>query len=92
VSGNVFVPVPTNVAATLDTTSSGTTATVTWTDPDPQPDDFFEVTGPNGVLKQTSADSTSFSGWNPATPFCATVMMVRKNGQASNPSQAACSS
>jgi hypothetical protein len=85
------VPTPTGVTASR----SGTQLVVSWSDPDPEPGDFFvvlpTVNGSQQSPVQTTRTTTTIADPTGAT-VCAQVELVRRNGQTSTPSSPACGS
>jgi serine/threonine protein kinase len=85
------VPTPSKVSVV----ASGSSVTVSWTNPAPQPGDWFQVSetvaGQQFTTKQTGARSLVANNV-PVGQFCADVELIRQNGQTSTPSVATCTS
>lgn len=88
--GGVFtapVPVPSGVAITR----TGTQAIVNWSDPDPEPGDFFVVLPTiNGVPASPIQVSTTTASVSGTGTICAQVELVRHAGQTSAPTTPVC--
>jgi len=84
------VPVPTNVSVTR----SGTTASVSWKNPNPQSGDYYTVLLSSGSqqlkAQQSTATSLVVNGVPAGPQLCVEVELVRQNGQASSASDPQC--